>query len=263
MTRKLVFNIISLALTTFLLIITVYSWYVSNREVTATGISGHTVEPTPIVTSVRIIPFSTRSGNTFTIDTEPEMDETRFKMVYNPSGELDPTYRPSLKLFELNLISTGVNMEQINVQTTVSRFIGYGNSNNYVTQQDLNDGLSMSCVLKYKVLYASNISFVENNTKVTFNNFNTETYDNYTYDKFVFDDNNGNINAQYIKLLKAPQSNITKIYILVDFDETAINRLFSLNVGNTAMDAVLYDEDARLKFNCDFKFMVIGEEVEV
>ena len=262
MKKKFIFNLISLSLTLLLLVLTMFSWYVSNREVKATGISASTVEPTPIVQRVIIHNFSSKNGNVYTLDGNPKMDDTRFVMEYNPNAALDPSYKPCLKLFELQLISTGVDLDQINIQTSISKFIGYGNPNNWISQGNIDSGLSLSSVLKFKVLYTDQVSFIENNTKVRFNNFNTETFDNYTYDEYIFDENDGTIDSSYKKLLKANQSNITKIYILVDFDDNYIDRLFSLNIGNTAMEDVLYDEDRNLTFFCDFKFIVIGKEVE-
>ena len=262
MRKKLLFNLITLTLTSFLLILTIYSWYVSNREVSANGISGHTVEPTPIVQNVIIHNFSAKNNNVYTLDEHPTMDETKFVMEYNPNSALDPTIKPSLKLFELQLISTGVDLNQINIQTTISKFIGYGNDHNWVSQAEINSGLSLSSVLKFKVLYTNQVEFIENNTKIRFNNFGTETFDNYTYDEYVFNDSNGSIDSNYKKLLKENQTNITKIYILVDFDDDYIDRLFSLNIGNKIMEDVLYDDEKDLTFKCDFKFIVIGKEVE-
>ena len=262
MKKKLLFNLITLTLTSFLLILTIYSWYVSNREVTANGISGHTVEPTPIVQNVIIHNFSAKNNNVYTLDENPTMDDTKFVMEYNPNATLDSNIKPSLKLFELQLITTGVNLEQINIQTTISKFIGYGNDHNWVSQAELNSGLSLSSVLKFKVLYTSQVEFIDNNTKIRFNNFDTETFDNYTYDKYIFDDSTGLIDSNYKKLLKANQTNITKIFILVDFNDDYIDRLFSLNIGNSIMEDVLYDDEKNLTFKCDFKFLVIGKEVE-
>jgi hypothetical protein len=112
------------------------------------------------------------------------------------------------------------------------------------------------------LINSSSFEFIENNTKIRFNNFGTETFDNYTYDEYVFNDSNGSIDSNYKKILKENQTNITKIYILVDFDDDYIDRLFSLNIGNQVMEAVLYDDEMNLTFKCDFKFIVIGKEVE-
>ena len=58
MKKKLVFNLITLTLTSFLLILTMYSWYVSNKEVSASGISARISDPEKIVEEVIIYSFN-------------------------------------------------------------------------------------------------------------------------------------------------------------------------------------------------------------
>ena len=257
MNKKLIYNLVSLSLTTLLLILTVFSWYVSNREVKATGISARTVEQTPIVKRITIYSFKGRTNNVFEVDDDPEMDGNQFVMGYNPNYELDSTVKPSLKLFEIEFVDAGVDLTNLYISTSANKFIGYGNENNWPTAEQINYGLSISSVIKYKILLANQVSINDAKTEVTFNG-----YSDYEYDKYIFDNTTGNIQNSYNDILPSNQLGIHKIYILLDFDEDSLERLFSLNINNPAMEAILYDDTKTLTFICDFKFLLIGKEVE-
>ena len=229
----------------------------SNREVKATGISARTVEQTPIVKRITIYSFKSRTNNVFTIDDDPEMDGDQFVMGYNPNYELDSTVKPSLKLMEIEFVDAGVDLTNLYISTSATKFIGYGNENNWPTAEQISNGLSISSVIKYKVLLTNQVSIDNAVTEVTFTG-----YDSYEYDKYTFDNSTGAIQNSYNDILPSNQSGIHKIYILLDFEEDALEKLFSLNINNPAMETILYDDTKTLTFICDFKFLLIGKEVE-
>ena len=265
MNKKLILNLITLTITSVLLIVTIFSWYVSNKEVTASGITGKTVAYSPLVKSVNIYSFSKREGNVFTIDGEPELDDNGIVMAYNPNYELDTTIKPSLKLIELELLDGGVDLEQIKISTSITHFIGYNHSNHWVTDADVLSGLSLSSVIKFLALDSSEVVFNndnDNNKKITFTNYNSYNYNSYTFDDSATE-NVGKIDDKNINLLNEKKRGITKIYILVDFNDEYIDKLFSANIGNSAMDRVLYNDSLKLIFIKDFVFYVSGSEVEI
>lgn len=256
MKKKFIFNIISLSLTLLLLVLTMFSWYVSNREVKASGISASTVVPTPIVKNVNIYAFKSRNNNVFTVDGKPEKIGEQFVMRYDPNDQLDSSVKPSLKLFEIEFVDNGVDLYNLYISTSATKYIGYGNEHNWVTADNINYGLSLSCVIKYKVLLSNQVTFNDKKTQATFNGYNDYEYDNYTYDS------TGAIENGYNDILPSNQNGINTIYILVDFDEDSVENLFSLNVANPVMESILYDDTKTLTFICDFKFLLIGEEVK-
>ena len=265
MNKKLILNLITLTITSVLLIVTMFSWYVSNKEVTASGITGKTVAYSPLVKSVNIYSFSKREGNVFTIDGEPELDDDGIVMAYNPNYALDTTIKPSLKLIELELLDGGVDLEQIKISTSITHFIGYNHSNHWVTDADVLSGLSLSSVIKFLALDSSEVVFNndnDNNKKITFTNYNSYNYNSYTFDDSATE-NVGKIDDKNINLLNEIKRGITKIYILVDFNDEYIDKLFSANLGNSAMDIVLYNDSLKLIFIKDFVFYVSGSEVEI
>ena len=262
MNKKLILNLITLTITSVLLIITMFSWYVSNKEVSASGITGRTVAPSPLVKQVNIYSFSRKESNVFTIDGDPELDDNNgIVMAYNPNYALDISVKPSLKLIELELLDNGVNLEQLNIQTTLTHFIGYNHADHWVTASEVETGLSLSSVIKFLVLDTTEVVFNNDRSKITFTNYST-----YDYESFEFDEtsgaNAGRINSTFVRLLPTPKNNITRIYILVDFNDDYIDKLFSSNIGNTAMDDILYDDEKNLVFKKDFVFYVSGSEVE-
>jgi len=257
MRKKLLFNLITLTLTSFLLILTMYSWYVSNREVSASGISARISDPEKIVEEVIIYSFNKPTGDVYGIDHIYDYEDT-VEMRYDPNMDILGEGKPTMKLIEIRFVSPAVNLSNLNATTNATKFIGYNNQTNpgYITSDDLTYGLSLSSVIKFKIL--DNVSFDNQNnpTTATFSDIST-----YTYDSFEDEDLNGTLDKTYFNMLDYARFGINKIFVLMDFDDDSIDRLFSNNIGNEVMDNKLNSGDS-LNYNFDFKFMIIGKKVE-
>lgn len=256
--KKMFLNILTLSVTTFLLIITIMAWYISNKEVKASGIIAQTASIRDLHTTVKIYSFSRRTNDVFTIDTElPTTGET-IVMRYDPNVALDQS-KPSLKLIEIDFLSTGVDLYNLSVLSSTSYFAGYNNTTNpgWVTTADLTAGLPLSSVVNFKLF--DSVVFDNNDlpTTVTFSGF-----DDYTYTDFADSNDDGLLDVTRFDLLEGnARNNITKIFILLDFNKDSMERLFSNNLGNNDMEEILYDDTKNLTFNLDFKFLLTGEEV--
>ena len=180
MRKKLLFNLITLTLTSFLLILTMYSWYVSNREVSASGISARISDPEKIVEEVIIYSFNKPTGDVYGINRIYDYEDT-VEMRYDPNMDILGEGKPTMKLIEIRFVSPAVNLSNLNATTNATKFIGYNNQTNpgYITSDDLTYGLSLSSVIKFKIL--DNVSFDNQNnpTTATFSNISTYTYDSF------------------------------------------------------------------------------------
>ena len=255
---NIILNSITLVVTSFLLVIIVLAWYVSNKEVRATGLIAGTEVDKSLVASVNIYEFSERKENdVFVIDkTIPEQGQ-KIVMGYNPNGALDESYKPSMKLIEINFIENGVNLNELSPYTRTSKFVGYNNQENpgWVTTADLESGLSFSSVVKFKLF--DTVAFNQDNSEITFSGF-----DLYSWSSFDDANQDGIIDNTRFNLLDSLRSNIKKIYVLIEFNAELMERIFTNNLGNQDMDAVLYDDTKQLNFTLDFKFLISGEEVK-
>lgn len=256
--KKMILNIITLSVTTFLLVITLLAWYTSNKEVKASGIIVQTASRRDLHTTVKIYSFSKRTGDVFTIDSDiPTTGET-IVMRYDPNVALDQS-KPSLKLIEIDFLENGVNLFDLTVLGETSYFAGYNNVVNpgWVTTAELNSGLPLSSVVNFKLFDSVVFDDDDLPTSVTFSGF-----DSYTYMDFADSNDDGLLDETKIDLLEGnDRNNITKIFILLDFNQESMEKLFSNNLGNEDMEEILYDDSKNLTFRLDFKFLITGEEV--
>jgi len=255
---NIILNSITLVVTSFLLVIIVLAWYVSNKEVRATGLVAGSEANKELVKNVVIYSFDKREENdVFVIDQTIVEEGQKIVMGYNPNGALDSSYKPSMKLIEINFIDEGVNLYELSPYTRVQKFIGFNNTDNpgYVTEEEIKNGLSFSSVVKFKLF--DNVAFSNDHLSITFSGF-----DSYTWEGFNDTNQDGNLDRSRFNLLDSSRLNIYKIYVLIEFNDEYMERIFTNNLGNKDMDDVLYDDTKQLTFNLDFKFLISGEEVK-
>ena len=258
--RKLVtsiINIVLLLVTSLVLVLSLFAWYVSNREVSANGISASVLERDPLVETAKIYSFKSsvenqNSTTTYTIEHVYNAYSEEVVMEYNPN--FDNT-TPGLKLLELNF-RAAVDIQQLYANSRASYFIGYPNSTNpgYIIS---GVNLSLSSLMNFGKLDANNVTVSgqnEDDTVIMPTNINKTMFDyNFATDNSIVSTN--------APLINQTLTNITKLYIVLDYEEERVNRLFSNNIGNIVMDTILYSDDPNIKltFGLDYNFMLIGE----
>ncbi len=161
MNKKLIFNVSTLAVTTFLLILTVFSWYVTNTEVSATGITAATGSNKLLVSSTYSSEYNTYSDD----------DDTDYESTFT---NLDSTYWST---------SASIVSNQLLLPTSTSNATSY-----YYTNDVSSDGTAFRSYNKATVIedtFTTDGSlYIYSNstyTQVTSGSYDsTETY--YTYD---------------------------------------------------------------------------------
>ena len=237
-------SIISLFVTSLVLVMLVFGWYVTNDKATVSGINGSIMEKIDIVKSYEIYGFSKETKNnngTVTYDLE-EFVEFR----YNPDFDKSP----SAILIKIDFISPAVDLKKFAIEDYSSYFPGYSSSSTtgWITSSS---GLSLSSVIKFALL--SNVSFSGGEPDV---DGGTVTFNNPTYNSFSFNDNTGLITNKSYDLINVAVNNITNMYVIIDFDSEAFEKLCSNNIGNTVFESV-----GELSYTTDFKFQIEGSVV--
>ena len=247
---NVILSIISLVVTSFVMIVILYAWYVTNQTVSAKGISGSVIEKTELVEEVKVYQFSsvtTSEGtSTYTITNpiDPETEEPK-KFKYNPDFNSSPTAR----LFEIVYKSPAVNIDYFKIESNAGGFPGYNNSSKkwYIESAT---GISLSGVVKFKFFYENEVTFSEGHTIAS----GTVQFTTPTYSKFAYNESTGIITTSSIECITSQATNIHKLYVLIDFDTESFEKLYSNNIGNSVVD-----ED--LEYDTDFKFKFTGSVV--
>lgn len=241
---NLILSTISLVVTTALLIVVLFAWYITNQQATAVGIEASIVARSNIVESVNVYSFSnvTTSNTTSTYTICAPKD-----MKYNPDFDKSPT----AKLIEINFVSPSVNLTKLSSNSSSKYFPGFSDSSTsgYITDSE---NLSLSSVVKYTVVQNVSFSSGATTSSGTVSFTTPSSYLNYSYN-----DSTGVISNPVVDLIDSSLYSITSIYILLDFNQEAFDKLFSNNIGN-----VIIDEADQLEYNRDFKFQILGSVVE-
>ena len=138
MSKRMIFNLITLLVTAFLLIFSAMAWYVTNKTVSARNITGSVIDNTDVVEEVNIYYATKNNNGTYTkgdkITGEDYMIYDQFSEVYEASEHGNVPYRYPARLIQL-VIKSGKQVNQLKMVTTTNRFPGTDNSVNpgYIT----------------------------------------------------------------------------------------------------------------------------------
>ena len=236
MNKKVILNMITLVLTSFLLILTVMAWYTTNKTVRATGISGKVQDFESVIEEINIYYATKNNDGTYTkdakvTDTNDKMIYDQFSEVYEPSDHGNVQYKYPARLVEL-VIKDGKQVNQLKMTTSTSNFPGTNNTDNpgYITSSE---NVPISPFLKFCIVSVSN------------NTITSPSFIGYEYNV------SGAITNSEIQLISTPAT--TRIYILFDFDEEKFNLLYSNNIGNSVID-----DNNQINHSLDFKMLVFG-----
>lgn len=236
-------SIISLFVTSLVLVMLVFGWYVTNDKATVSGINGAVVDKSDIVHSYKVYSFSNVSENsgttTYTLTSDKE-----FK--YNPDFDKSPT----AKVIEIIFVDPAVNVTRLCIDTVNRYFPGYSSTSTSGYIQSA-DGISLSSVIKFTLL--NNVTFSSDHTD-TSGTMSFTTPD--SYNNFNYNDSTGLISSSSISLLNGTASNVNSLFVFIDFDDDIFEKLYSNNIGNRIVDEV--DE---LSYTTDFKLELSGSVV--
>lgn len=245
MYKKLIFNIASLMITSFLLVLTIMAWYTSNDEVKATGITGRVEDQEQIIEEVNVYYATKVNDTTYTkgdlVSNGDQMIYDQFPEVYDPETHGDIIYHEPPRLVEL-VLKQGKQLDLLDIVSDTSIFPGMDNTTNpgYVEADDLTEGvnIALSPFLKFN-------KATLNGTTITVTSFTG-------YD---FNETTGVASQTTIRLIS--ESISPRVYLLFDFDDEKFNWLYSNNIGNNVVD----DADQINHFT-DFKLFVSGGDIQ-
>ena len=238
-------SIISLFVTSFVLIVVIFAWYVSNSTATVSGITGIVKGREDIVDEVIVYNFSNKSTadgyDTLTIDRytgDGQSGDVTMKEYEQYSLDQVPTeYLIQIKF------TAAADITRLDIRTSSSYFAGYPGTG-YVGSAT---NISLSSVMKYT--YLPNVSFINN--RVIY-----ETPDNTSFNSFTFNDNTKATDNKVLPVV-TNKNGISSIFVLLDYNESYIVDLFTNNIGNDIVE--LADQ---LAFKNDFDFMLYGSVVD-
>ena len=240
-----VLSIMSLFVTSFVLIVVIFAWYVSNSTATVSGITGIVKGREDIVDEVIVYNFSNKSTadgyDTLTIDRytgDGQSGDVTMKEYEQYSLDQVPTeYLIQIKF------TAAADITRLDIRTSSSYFAGYPGTG-YVGSAT---NISLSSVMKYT--YLPNVSFINN--RVIY-----ETPDNTSFNSFTFNDNTKATDNKVLPVV-TNKNGISSIFVLLDYNESYIVDLFTNNIGNDIVE--LADQ---LAFKNDFDFMLYGSVVD-
>lgn len=239
---NLILSVVSLVLTTFLLVFVCLAWYSSNTTVHVNGVNGGVVDRSglsPTITYYRVT-FD-ESTNVYKINGDGITD-----LDGNPSLQMQP-YDPLLSTRTEILVEITLDEDttvQLDCITKASTYLGetiQDSTGAFVLKAT---GNSLTSVVNF-----SNVDMnVEDKTFQVVSNS----------EKKFFNMENAQLIGSSLELINT-QTVGKKIYILLNYDAESIEHIYSLNIGNPALDSV-DTAVSGISYKCDFYFTL--EEVE-
>ena len=254
---KLIFNFISLALTTGLLVMITVAWYAVNKTANVSAGAGMVADLDQIVDTVEYFNFDSKKNSTtyrvknyvytklgsnadryqwnFEYDNSKNItSHTRPETISFNMNEYDYLYRDTTKyLIKIKLLP-GKSVSSLQFVSTASYFMGFSSTNTTGTITDVS-ALSMSSAIRFGCYAAGNEPTI--NSVGNYENAEVVIDSEPNYSHFEYTNNNieyyGAITTskQTIASSRTPnEQNPVELYILIDYNDDAINALFSYNL---------------------------------
>lgn len=245
----LISSIISMAITSVLLIVVCLAWYVTNKEAYVTGVTGSIVDEKSVIESIEYYDVTNRvENNDYTItytfgDKSTKNANNLIDMgPYDPmaiidtaNGELFPQ-----KLMVITLKESGDYTLTADSQAT--SYLGETIKINDTFVLSETGPNSLTSVIGFYYLNFNEETITDSSTTVNLT------------DEIYFVDIENNEITKNITLGSTNGSN--KIYILFDYYEESIEHIYSLNIGNPALNVEDGIEEKLIPYDCDFKLSV-------
>ncbi|RIA64902.1 hypothetical protein EI71_01779 [Anaeroplasma bactoclasticum] len=264
---KIVFNFITLALTTGLLVMITVAWYAVNKTANVTAGAGSVASQPDLVDHVDYYNFSAVSdiqnstNKRYTIETNITDNGTCNMQQYT-----FPATKPTVYLIRIKL-KNNTSISSLRFISSASHFVGfstrtYRDSNlNTVTRGD-HDGLldidnkylSLSSVIKFTCLgYTTTESEIVSGNTATFTYPAEAAWKTFDYSSA------GVISSSTVEALTAnvPSTNApVYIHLLMDYNVDHLNEFYGNNLSN--QDALMYNNSTPEFTNTDFKIYLLS-----
>ena len=267
---KIIFNLITLALTTGLLVMITVAWYAVNKQASVEAGTGAVANLPGLVEQVDYYNFNLVSdienstNKRYTIETHITNNGTCDMQQY--LEKFDPNYKPTAYLIRIK-IKTNTAISSLRFISSATHFVGFGtrtyvDSNvNTVTRYDHNGildtdnlHLSLSSAVKFTLLSVST-----SETSVVNGNTATFTYPaDSSWKEFEYG-TDGSITTSTVEALTNPitaNASYQYIHILLDYNVDYLNELYGNNLTN--QNALMYNDGAPQFTNKDFIIYLLG-----
>ena len=259
---KILFNLITLALTTGLLVMITVAWYAVNKQASVEAGTGSVALQPDLVDQVDYYNFSTVSNNQYTIETHITDKDGG---ICNMQQYTFPATKPTVYLIRIKL-KNKTSISSLRFISSASHFVGfsprtYRDGLNTVTRED-HDGLlvvdnkylSLSSVIKFTCLgYTTTESEIVSGDKATFTYPAEAAWKTFDYSSA------GVISSSTVEALTAnvPSTNApVYIHLLMDYNVDHLNEFYGNNLSN--QDALMYNNSTPEFTNTDFKIYLLS-----
>ena len=264
---KIIFNLITLALTTGLLVMVTLAWYAVNKTASVTAGTGMVATQSKLVKHVDYYKFSSVSSNTYTVGGHITDTGSLNMNSYNYGAEAPTIYYIRIELQD------DVAINQIKFISSATAFVGFGTrvypdfedpsadpEDGNVTCEDSggvikksNKFLSLSSVIRFAYLGCSGVyDFVnQQNTSATFGSIEGYTWNSFDYSS------SGAITTSTKNVLgnTITSDGARYIHLLLDYDVSHLNEFF----GNNLANQTILTADGGPKFtNTDFTIYLLS-----
>lgn len=279
---KLIFNFISLALTTGLLVMITVAWYAVNKTANVTASAGSVADIDNIVDTVEYYNFVSATGNVYTVrqyvkdvrGTNADKVQIRYydnedAVIANPDTTGNDGYDGHFAMNKFDYLKQGFSKYLIKITlkqgkslgalqflSTANYFIGFSGSGDGSVATPTN--LSLSSVIKFGYLPTAP-TIGNNHSTVTITNEpsdDSNAANHYEHFEYTNGGNEyyGAISASkktLINGISAGANDTVVVYLLVDYNLDALNAFYGYNLSQNWNSAPEFS-------NLDFKIFIIG-----
>ena len=285
---KILFNLITLALTTGLLVMITVAWYAVNKTASVTDGTGSVADIEKVLDTAEYYNFQSANGTTYTVkhyvkhafgDNE---DRTQIRyyanngtQIANPDTTGNQGYDGEFKMNEFDYLKQdiskylikltlkpGKSLGSLQFLSTASYFIGFSNGSGDGSVTNVS-GLSMSSVIKFgQLTTAPTIGNLHSTVTITnepsddLNAPNHYEHFDYTHDGFEY---TGAITTTKKTIVggmtPATENDRVVIYLLIDYNVEALNAFYGYNLSTSSR----WTNPAAPEFtSLDFKIFLLG-----
>lgn len=255
---KIIFNLITLALTTGLLVMITVAWYAVNKQASVEAGTGSIADLDKIIDKVEYYNFESlaNDGETYRVKSYvltqfgDAPDQYQINFTYNDQKQVTAETETGIDfhmipydylskditkyLIKITLLP-GKSYSSLQFRSTAGYFIGFNGSGNSDGSVEEVDSLSMSSVIKFGC-YTSNYPTIQANNG--HDNATVVLSAEPTYDNFEYTNNS----TEYYGAITAPTKVIStgpnvapenplELYILIDYNLDALNAFYSYNLA--------------------------------
>ena len=231
---KIIFNLITLALTTGLLVMITLAWYAVNKQASVEAGTGMVAQQEKLVARVDYYKFSTVSNNTtYTVGGHIYITNGH---IYNADGTQNDSASLSMNSYSYGAVAptiyyiriqlnANVAINQIRFISSATAFVGFGTDGTGGVINS-NDNLSLSSVIRFAYLGCSGDNAYVNGDSATFSNVGN--WNSFDYSS------SGAITTSTKNVLgnTITSDGARYIHLLLDYDVSHLNEFYGNNLAN-------------------------------